>query len=177
MRLADTDPAAAGVEEVLFDIRFGTPPKDTFFRVNSDPDFTVKAGIVQLNGRDDKYFVVPDLWASLGAEKTFGFRQIFTCQTIQHETFLWGCRLPGADGKQPPWVTIPLEAAKAAQAKWVRIFWDDAQRKHRVLTAAASHAEPQWPDKSLGELLRLAFKDALIDSIDHSVLKKLRGEI
>src|SRR5262249_51106591 len=103
-------------------------------------------------------------------------RQLHTCVTVQGELFLWGCRLPGLDGRQASWVTIPLEAAHEAQTRWVRLFWDEGQRKHRILIATAQHTEPQWPDRPLGELLKLAFADALITSIDHPVLKRLRGE-
>jgi len=37
--------------------------------------------------------------------------------------------------------------------------------------------EPEWPELSMGELLKIAFKDRYIDSYDHPVLKRLRGEI
>jgi len=37
--------------------------------------------------------------------------------------------------------------------------------------------EPKWPDKSMGELCRIAFSGRIIDSFDHDVLKELRGEV
>ncbi len=37
--------------------------------------------------------------------------------------------------------------------------------------------EPNWPDKSLSELLQLCFQTRLIDSIDHPILKRLRGQL
>ncbi len=36
--------------------------------------------------------------------------------------------------------------------------------------------EPQWPETSFKDSLRTAFKDRLIDTLDHPVLKRLRGE-
>jgi hypothetical protein len=35
---------------------------------------------------------------------------------------------------------------------------------------------PQWPTESLSDLLRVAFKSRFIESLDHPVLKRLRGE-
>jgi hypothetical protein len=32
-----------------------------------------------------------------------------------------------------------------------------------------------WPEKSLSELLKLAFRDRIIDSAEHPVVKRLRG--
>ena len=40
----------------------------------------------------------------------------------------------------------------------------------------AELAEPAWPAKTFGDLLKVAFRDRFIDSIDHPVLKRLRGE-
>jgi hypothetical protein len=37
--------------------------------------------------------------------------------------------------------------------------------------------EPEWPEVPFGELLRIAFRDRLIESLDHPVLRRLRGEI
>ena len=37
--------------------------------------------------------------------------------------------------------------------------------------------EPEWPELSLRELLRIAFKDKMIDDLGHPVLRKLRGEV
>ena len=47
----------------------------------------------------------------------------------------------------------------------------------RVLPeAAADLAAPEWPDLTFAEILRLAFKQRVIDSYDHPFLKQLRGE-
>jgi hypothetical protein len=37
--------------------------------------------------------------------------------------------------------------------------------------------DPEWPILTYEEILRKAFKDKLIDSMEHPVLKKLRGEL
>jgi hypothetical protein len=46
-----------------------------------------------------------------------------------------------------------------------------------VFEATATLPEPQWPDQSFQELLKVGFKDRQIDSLDHPVIRKLRGEI
>jgi hypothetical protein len=47
--------------------------------------------------------------------------------------------------------------------------------QYETSVAAAEIAEPEWPDLPFTEVLRLAFKDAYIDSIDHPVVQRLRG--
>jgi hypothetical protein len=45
-----------------------------------------------------------------------------------------------------------------------------------VFKAAADLPAPVWPDHTLQDLIRVAFKERLIDRADHPVLKRLWGE-
>ena len=42
---------------------------------------------------------------------------------------------------------------------------------------SAQFAEPVWLEATLQQLLEIAFKGRLIDTMDHPVLRRLRGEI
>jgi hypothetical protein len=35
--------------------------------------------------------------------------------------------------------------------------------------------EPQWPKQSQAELLKIAFQGRLLESVDHPVVKRLKG--
>ena len=37
--------------------------------------------------------------------------------------------------------------------------------------------EPKWPKMLMNEILEIAFKNKIIDRLDHFVLKQLRGEV
>jgi hypothetical protein len=37
--------------------------------------------------------------------------------------------------------------------------------------------DPVWPELSMQELLRIAFKDRYVDTLDHIILRQLRGEV
>ena len=41
---------------------------------------------------------------------------------------------------------------------------------------ASTKSEPEWPDVTFNELLRIAFRDRLVDRLDHPVIKRLRGD-
>ena len=47
---------------------------------------------------------------------------------------------------------------------------------YEVYTASADLPAPEWPEMPFSELLRVAFKDRYLDTLDHPVLKLLRGE-
>jgi hypothetical protein len=36
---------------------------------------------------------------------------------------------------------------------------------------------PNWPDISFEEILKVAFRDHIVDSIDHPLVKQLRGAV
>ncbi len=178
LRVHADDDAALGVRELLVSVRFARPSREAFFRVHPGPDYRCNAGLVELKDADgETFWVDPALWPHLAEEPTFGRRLVVTAVNRQGCPFLWGLRLPGPDGKTPDWVSVPLEAAKAAESRWVKLFWDMSQRRHRVKVSDYLADEPAWPAQTFPELLKLAFKDQVISSLDHPVLKRLRGEV
>ena len=177
LRLEPDDDAALGVRELLVSVPYRKPSKEQFIRVHRDAAYRCTGGLIELKDDDSEcYWVDPSLWPYLADEPTFGKRLIVTGVTRQGSPFLWGLRLPGADGKVPVWVSIPLEAAKNAETKWTKLFWDQSQRRHRIKVSEHLADEPTWPELPFPELLRLAFKDRVISSLDHPILMRLRGE-
>jgi hypothetical protein len=47
---------------------------------------------------------------------------------------------------------------------------------YRIWEASGDLPEPEWPEQSLRDLLAIAFKGRYIDTLDHAVPKRLRGE-
>lgn len=45
------------------------------------------------------------------------------------------------------------------------------------MSARGDFDAPEFPDKPLNELLEIAFKGRVIDSTDHPICRKLRGEV
>src|SRR5262245_41701462 len=177
LRLSQDLAAAAGVQEVLTTVPHRKPAAYWWFRVHPDPAYHFPTSVVELKEDSEVYLVLKPLWPSLIGEPTFSPRIIYPAITAQGLLFLWLCRLPGPDGKMPDYIDIPLQAARQATSKWTRLFWDQAQRRHRLQTAATSLGEPQWPDRPFLELLHLSFKDHIIKTADHPVLRRLRGEV
>ena len=91
--------------------------------------------------------------------------------------FLWPIKLPDEQGRLDEWNSVAQEAAQRAQAKWIRLMANMGAGTYDVLEAAGNFPDPVWPQKSLQELLEIAFKGRIIDSMDHPVLRRLRGEI
>jgi hypothetical protein len=57
----------------------------------------------------------------------------------------------------------------------VRVKANQNNGAYDIFVAEAVIAEPEWPKVSFQELLRIGFRDRLVDDLDHAVLKRLRG--
>ena len=83
--------------------------------------------------------------------------------------------LPDEGGRRNAWAEAAREAAETGKQKWVRMVADMALGAYRIYLAEGDLPDPLWPAKTLAELLKLAFKGRIVDSIDHPVVRRLRG--
>ena len=102
---------------------------------------------------------------------------LFTCVTRHGVVFLWPIPLPGEDGRHNEWHRSALEAARRAESQWIRVVSNFAIRGYDVFGATGALPEPEWPDVSLAELLKIGFGDRFIRSADHPVVRRLRGDV
>jgi hypothetical protein len=90
---------------------------------------------------------------------------------------LWPIRLPDEEGKLDDWNRSALEAAEIAQDRWIRVVANRSLGAYEVLEATGDLPDPEWPELSFAELLKIAFKDRYIDDPTHPALRRLRGEV
>jgi hypothetical protein len=121
------------------------------------------------------YLVHRTLWAELPGDVVP--KRLVTVITRQGVVLLWPLRLPDADGRLDAWSRSALEAAQLATRQWVRVVANRALGANEVYAAAGPLPEPDWPDVTFEELVRIAFRDRFIQAMDHPVLRKLRGEV
>jgi hypothetical protein len=89
--------------------------------------------------------------------------------------FIWPLALPSEGGRRSDWHETAREAAERAKKAWVRLSADMSLGAYRIYQAEGALSDPTWPEKSLNELLEIAFKDRIIDREDHPVVRRLRG--
>jgi hypothetical protein len=178
LRLPQDFGATLGVKKALLTIPVRKPSREWFVQVHPDESYRVQTAVLELKEDRETYLVDPELWPELATREssTFGPRAIFTAINRQGVVFLWPIRLPGPSGKLDDWNQSSIEAAAMAAGKWVRIAANMSLGAYDVFEATAKLPEPEWPEVSFGELLKVAFKNRYIDSLDHPVLLRLRGE-
>lgn len=169
----------AGVKKRQVVVPVEKPPKTAFVRVRPGEEHRMTAVVLEAGdaGREC-YLIRADLAAELMATETACRPvQLVTGVTRTGGVFLWPHKLPGPDGRTNPWNDSALEAAKAAETRWVRVVANQALGHYDVYEATGDLPEPEWPSETFAELLAIAFRGKVIDSLDHPVLRKLRGEV
>jgi hypothetical protein len=174
LRLSQDFAATVGVKKALLTVPVRKPAKEWF--IQTHPGLRIETCVLELKEDREVYLVAPALWPELASESTFGPRALFAAMNRQNVLFIWPIRLPGPDGKIDDWNRSALEAATMAESRWVRVASNMALGAYDVFEATADWPEPDWPDVPLNELLRVAFKGRVIESLDHPVLRRLRGE-
>jgi hypothetical protein len=164
-------------ERVLAVVPARPPKRDEFFRVRPGEDFTLDVLIYVREHEMDKerYIIAPNLQAEL--PDVGRVHRLFTCLSRRGVCFLWPAPLPAASGAGRSWHSSALEAAEEAKKTWLRLESDKDAGGYNRVRATADFGEPAWRDVPFAELLKIAFRDRLIDSVFHDVLRELRGEI
>jgi hypothetical protein len=168
--------AAAGVKKHLTELSVRTPDKSWWVRRHPDPQYSLSAWVIEMKEERENYLVLPPLWPPLVGEACFKPKTFYLAVNMQGRPFLWGVRRPADDTKEPDrWMRAPLEAVRLAKDQWTRITWNEDTKQHDVATSKST-AEPEFPDLPMRDLLELAFKGFVIDSLDHPVVRRLRGD-
>jgi hypothetical protein len=68
-------------------------------------------------------------------------------------------------------------AAERAIKHWIRVKSNMSLQAYEIHQAHAPIPDPVWPDMPFSDILRVAFRDRVIDSTDHHVIKRLRGMV
>jgi hypothetical protein len=177
LRLFQDFSAAAGVQKLLTTVPVRKPSREWFVRTHPDMAYRLETAVLELKEDGEIYLVAPNLWEALATESTFSPRLLVLSVNRQGVAFLWPIRLPGPDGKIDDWSRSALDAANEARERWVRISANMSLGAYDVAVATAQLVEPAWPDRPFKEILRIAFRDRMISTWDHPVLRRLRGEI
>ena len=64
-----------------------------------------------------------------------------------------------------------------AQKDWIRISANMSLGAYEVYQATGALSGPEWPDLEFSKILEIAFKGRYITTLDHTALRRLRGEL
>ena len=175
LRLGGDYSEGLGVRKVISTIPPHKPNKSEWFRVRPGDDWQLQTAVLELEKGVERltYLVAPSLWADLSGEITPAL--LLTCVNRANDLFLWRIKLPGADGRSNTWTDSALQIAKAAETTWCRMVSDTTNGHYTHYVPTAELPDPKWPELTLDQILQIAFRGRRIESLDHPVLRELRG--
>jgi hypothetical protein len=171
LRLDQSFTETARVKKLLTTVPVRKPSPQDFVRVH--PEFHENFPIVELKEEREEYLVTANLVADLAGE--FMPKTLFLAITRQSTPFFWPIRLPPSDGRDLEWWRSAREAAEKAMKSWVRVRANMNLGAYEIFVAESAFPDPEWPALDYWELIKIAFRDRLIDRVDHPVIKRLRG--
>lgn len=173
LRLLNTMDLTDLVTSELVGLPARKPKKDEWFRVH--PGHQQQGGILEIESEKKVFWVSPGVQAQVQEDPCFSLRLCVLCVNRQGVPFIWPVK-PGvaAGSKGYKWVWIPFSAMLFGKEKWTRLYWSHEKQEHIVETSGLLDA-PKFPEKPFPELLRLAFKDAVISTVDHPAILRLKG--
>jgi hypothetical protein len=175
IRLAPEETGEIGTREVLVRVPVRRPRRDEFIRCHPDPAMSLAVTIyVDRDEQDEVFFVAPAMRGLLAGD----LKPVLLQLTINRKgvVFIWPLTLPSDDNPLGrSWHESARKASEIAKTDWIRISADKGLGGYRVRKAEGRLSDPDWPDKSLSELLIIAFADRIIMSEDHPVVRRLRG--
>jgi hypothetical protein len=175
LRLGADYSEGLGVRKVITTVPNRKPNKSEWFRVRPGEEWQLQTAVLELEKGVERltYLVSPSLRTELFGEVTPAL--LLTCVNRANDLFIWRIKLPGSDGRSNTWTDSALQIAKAAETTWCRMVADMANGIYTHYEPTAELPDPNWPELSFKEIVKLAFRGRMIDSLDHPVLQELRG--
>lgn len=169
------DPSAmegASVKKLLTTVPVRKPNKQEFIRVHPGLQYRETQAFIELKEERETYAV--DLRAVPQLATECFFATLFTVINRAGVLFLWPVKVPGADGKTLEWHSSAAMAAQHAMQVWTRVRANTSLGAYEMTEATSDKIpDPAWPELPFRDIYRLAFKDKIIRTLDHPVVRRL----
>jgi len=165
----------ADVTSLVTRIPVRRPSGHTFIRVHPSQDYRFPVDLIELPEEEETYLIYSnDVAAAL--DEIRKPCMLYTAITRQGTVFLWPVKLPRGTKKLVAWHTSATEAAEKAIKEWVRINADMELGAYKVTVARGAIPDPEWPNLTFEELLTIAFRDRLVSSLTHPLVRRYLGD-
>ena len=161
-------------EEALDDSPVRKPNRQDFVRVHPESSYVLDTMLLNLKEERETYLIDPSLRGGITRELTF--TRLSLAVNRQKVVFLWQLRLPDSSGKTDAWSLSAIEAYEEVKRRWVRVSANMSLGAYEIYEALGDLSAPEWPEETMTEIVRIAFRNSFIDSYDHPVLRRLRGK-
>lgn len=161
------------VKRLITRVPVRKPSKTDFFRVRPGEDWRFQTMILELKDDGETFLVAPAVWGVVPG--LLRPAMLHTAIDRRNNLFMIPVPLPGEDGRRNSWHQSLAEVVSMAETNWVRIVANKAVGGYDMLVAEGNLADPDWPEVGFQELVKIAFRERLIQTPDHPVIMQLLG--
>ena len=173
LRLSQDFESQVAVTRRILSVPVRKPDRQWFVRVHPEDAYSLRTCVLEMRDDRETYLVDRPLWPEMPGEIIP--KLLLTAISRQGTLFLWPIRLPGEDGRVDEWNRTAMDAAEYGKKAWIRVMSNPSVGAYDLVEAHGNIPEPNWPEMPFSELLKLAFKDRFIRSLDHPAVQQLRG--
>jgi hypothetical protein len=165
----------ADVTSLVTRVPVRRPNGHTFVRVHPSKDYRFPVDLIELPEEEETYLIYNNEVAA-ALDEVRKPSMLYTAINRQGTVFLWPVKLPRGNKKVVAWHTSATEAAEKAMKVWVRINADMNLGAYKITTARGAIPDPEGPNLTFEELLRVAFRDRLVDTLTHPLVRRYLGD-
>jgi hypothetical protein len=148
------------------------PSKKQFVRTHSSADFRADSmPTIVDEATGDVYLLGADFDLPVDIENKVDMVNIAAAITADGSLFLWFYK-----NSTNSWSESARIAIREAARRWVRVLPDKSSNGYLLEAPMVAPADPVWPPMTFTEMLATAFGAKYIDSLQHPLIKKLRGD-
>ena len=148
------------------------PSRTQWFQIH--PKYKLDVLLLKYGDSGEDYYLVEPSLAHQVADLAQAFRLVVGVD-MHGVVFVWSLRIPDPE-RAMNWHLSALEAASHAEIQWTRMHAHMNLGAYEIHTAEGITDELKWPEMLMDGILEIAFKNKIIDRLDHFVLQQLRGE-
>ncbi|MEN9722597.1 MAG: hypothetical protein RJB38_583 [Pseudomonadota bacterium] len=157
-------------QKVLVTVPVRKPEPQEFFRVHPAEEYQFDTYTVEVKSKKEHYLIEPNLIPYLPSDAKP--KLIFTCINAQGVVFLYPLPL-GQAARANDYTRSAFTAVELAKKSWVRMTANETLKAYDIWEGSIEIPDPDWPTQPMTELLRIAFRERFIDSIEHPIIKQL----
>jgi len=148
------------------------PSKKQWVTVHPSPDFRAdNMPTIEDESTGEIYLLSADLQLPFDIDNKVDYLNLAAAITSDNSVFLWHYK-----NSTNSWSDSARVAVREASRRWVRIIPDRSSNGYIIETPMTSPSPAVWPELSFTEMLETAFGARYVDSLNHPLVKKLRGD-
>jgi hypothetical protein len=168
----DSSYEGSGIKIVATKIPIQKPRKQTWICTHPDETKRITVAVIEYGDQKDIYIAGKKVIDDLVGEHVL--KTLVLSVTKQGDYFFLPIKLPDAGGFIDSWNESLAEIVDRYKGQWIRILPNQGMGRYDVVISNNA-AAPIWTDEPFESLLKKALKDRIINSLDHFVVKSLKG--